>query len=127
MIKTLLSSFRLALESRVNELSEEKSRLKNEIERLQKSLEKNSSTAISLREETMILQAKLRTSQCYQEEVEKMRKDTSSLVDEIAKLRSELASVKTENKDLICQRDRVREDYQLLKVSVFAFDLSTDH
>lgn len=114
-VTLFFGSFRLALESRINCLMEERDRLKDEIDKLRQNLEKNSLTTIELQEKSMILEFKLKTSQCYYDEAEKLRKEGNLLSEEMSKLKNELSTVKAINGDLSAQRDRYLQECDRLR------------
>ncbi|XP_074596100.1 uncharacterized protein LOC141851270 isoform X2 [Brevipalpus obovatus] len=106
---------KLSLESQIDEISEDRARLKQELDKMRASLEQNIERSMSLEKDNVLLQAKVETLLSQQEEMTALRKERKSLLDDMSKLKENLAGVNVINKDLIVQRDRAQEDYSVLK------------
>lgn len=96
-------------------MSEDRARLKQELDKVRSSLEQNIERSMSLEKDNVLLQARVETLLSQQEEMTALKRERKSLIDDMSKLKEDLAEVNVINKDLSVQRDRAQEDFSVIK------------
>ncbi|KAI1299218.1 Centrosomal protein of 83 kDa [Halotydeus destructor] len=108
----------LELENRIKELQERRDKVRTELDQVRRQLDSSVESRLVTERELIVCKARLEVLQESSKELDSLRRTHSSLHECLNKIKCELLEANSVNKELVRQKERIKDEYHRIKVNL---------